>query len=273
LADDDFVLNFIHPSTAYTVSFPSNPGTNLTQTATQSSTRTNLPLGIAVCRVTGDEGFIRVPASTDTADDVLGVVLESENEAESNDDGTSAGYEAGADLPVMDHGCCYVAPEENVVDGDRVRVRMVAAGTEQAGAFRTTSDGTAQVATLTPGAGQNSVVIGFVLTMLTGEHEGKSFVVSTTSDASMTATEVADAWRVIINADDFWKNILTDTGTATLILTAANPEDTFEATVLNGVITIDNATTAGAPDTILMPPNWRWNQNGSAGQPTQLVIK
>lgn len=52
------------------------------------------------------------------------------------------GLKPGVNCRIMRRGHIYVLPEETVDVGDAVRVRAVATGSEKAGAFRKTADGT-----------------------------------------------------------------------------------------------------------------------------------
>lgn len=241
-------LTAVRRGEAFTVAFSSNPNTNLTQAATTSPVVADLPLGVGMVSTDGE--VAAVPSAT-TA--VLAGVVKRGRGIEGEDDNSAETHKAGDTLELVTEGDVFVESEEDVTsEEDPVWMRVSAAGTEVAGAFRITPDGTSQVTTLTPGAGQNSVEVSVLVTILTGEHAGKSLVLSALADGSMTATEVCDAWRTQLNADAFWSALLVDTGTATLILTAANAGFTFDVTAIQGTTTIA-ATTAAVVDCVRIP--------------------
>lgn len=111
--------------------------------------------------------------------------------------------------------------------------------------YRIHVDEVQATSTYTPGAGQNNTVFGIKLVMLgsglagdyeaqinpsndTLERTGQVYYYETTSDASMTATEVADALIVAINAESNSPFIATGTGGGTCIVTAVNMETDFQ---------------------------------------------
>lgn len=247
-ASDTLVLTAVRTGEAFTVSFPSNPGTNLTQAATQSPVVANLPLGVGMVSTDGDT-CAQPSALTQS---LFGVVARGRG-IEAPDDGSAEYHSAGDSLDLLTEGDVYVESEEDVTsEANDVWMRVSASGSEIAGAFRITPDGTPQVTTLTPGAGQNSVEVSVLVTITSGEHTGKSLLLSALADGSMTATEVCDAWRTQLNADAFWSALLVDTGTATLILTAANAGFDFDVTNVQGTVTIA-ATTAAVRDCVKIP--------------------
>ena len=245
---DSLVLTAVRTGESFTVAFPSNPGTHLTQTATQSPVVADLPLGVGMVSTDGD-----TCAQPSAVTDVLAGVVKRGRGIEGEDDNSAETHKAGDTLELVTEGDVYVESEQDVTsEEDPVWMRVNAGAGEIAGAFRISPDGTAQVTTLTPGAGQNSVEVSVLISILTGEHAGKSLTLSALADGSMTATEVCDAWRTQLNADAFWSTLLVDTGTATLILTAANAGFTFDVTAVQGTTTIA-ATTAAVVDCVRVP--------------------
>jgi hypothetical protein len=245
---DQIVLTAVRTGEVFEVSFPSNPSTNLTQTATQSAVVTSLPLGVGMVSTDGDTA-VR-PSST--SDVLFGVVARGRG-IEAPDDGSAEYHSAGDNLDLVTEGDWYVESEEDVTsEANPVYMRVNASGTEKAGAFRISPDGTPQVHTLTPGAGQNSVEVSVLVTITSGPHTGKSIELSALADGTMTATEVCDAWRTQLNADAFWSTLLVDSGTATLVLTAADAGFTFDVTNVQGTVTI-TATTPAVVDCVLVP--------------------
>lgn len=235
-----------------------SPGT-LTSVDTVAADGTSLPCGRFV--VASGETFdgtpgVELPDSTSTADDIVGVTMRPTGVLENSGDASPSAlssWPVGRMVDVAYEGQIFMRNVGGAAAADgEVHVVISTAGGDALGEARGDSDGVAQVTTLTPGAGQNSVEISVLITILTGDHAGKSLALSTLSDGSMTATEVCDAWRTIINADAFWSTLLTDSGTATLVLTSADPEVTFDVTNLQGTVTIA-ATTAGVPYTVKLP--------------------
>jgi len=95
----------------------------------------NIPFGLAVAQGTQDnEG--RLLAAT--SDKVVGISVFTH--ADNVNNGV-AGYAAQAVMSLLTEGAIWVKPEEAVVAGDPVYVRAVAGGTERAGAFRKSADG------------------------------------------------------------------------------------------------------------------------------------
>jgi hypothetical protein len=95
----------------------------------------NIGFGLAIAQGTQDvEG--RLLAAT--SDKVIGVAVYTHADMINNG---VAGYAAQAAMGVLTQGCIWVKPEVAVVAQDAVYVRAVATGTERAGAFRPSADG------------------------------------------------------------------------------------------------------------------------------------
>jgi hypothetical protein len=102
-----------------------------------------IPFGVMVVEGTDGATQALLPHTSAAASEqiMLGVVQHSHYYAKDIELG-DVGLKPGATLGVRTHGTILVLIEENVAIGDDVRVRVVATGDEQAGAFRTTADDT-----------------------------------------------------------------------------------------------------------------------------------
>ena len=102
-----------------------------------------MPFGIMVVKGTDeDDGVLLCHTSAAVSADIMqGVVMHSHAYAKDTELGDD-GLKSTVSLDVLTHGRIYVLPEEAVTPGDAVRVRVVTAGAEVKGAFRTTADST-----------------------------------------------------------------------------------------------------------------------------------
>lgn len=138
---DTITLAFLHVGYSYTVSVTS-ASADLVLSETQSAGGPSFPLGIGVVDSGGEIG--RVPTTGDVAFDILGITVRSPYltvpfgffEAEA-----PAAFTAGSKMSVMRMGSCWVSPEVAVAVNDPVFCRVVATGSEQAGALRNDADG------------------------------------------------------------------------------------------------------------------------------------
>lgn len=135
------LLSFKHPGLGYTISFPSNPGGNMSLTNTQSATGTPIPLGVGV---TSDDGITaRLPQTGDTAADFWGCAVRNADLVQGLDTNqpTFDQYLPADELSACREGEIWVRPEVAVSVNDPVYWRVTATGTEQAGAFSNVDDG------------------------------------------------------------------------------------------------------------------------------------
>lgn len=265
-------LTFDHPGLTYTVA-TTVVACVATVATSQTAGGSAFPLGRFTAAGTSVDGqpALRALTASDTAAAIAGVVVRPEFQY------ANAGSVLASDVDSVPIGELASVIYEDCVAmrnngsaaasaGGTVYAVVATTGGDEIGEARSDTSGVAQVITLTPGAGQNSVAVSVVITVTAGEHVGKSLFLSTTADGSMTATEVCDAWRVIINADAFWSTILVDSGTATLIITAADSSIGLDAVQANGTVTVDVATTARAPYAIpLDTSRFYWAEAVAAG--------
>jgi hypothetical protein len=133
---------------AMTIGFPGllADGTNLKNCDSKYNAEASaeLPWGCGVVRHSSDEDNAVVKPHTSAAAAAplfAGVLAHSHDYAPDIEVGTT-GPKSKVTCSVLTHGRIYVLPEENVTPGDAVRMRVVTAGAEVAGKFRTTADGT-----------------------------------------------------------------------------------------------------------------------------------
>ena len=134
-------LLFLHAGFAYTITFPSNPGSNMTLTSLQSATGAPIPLGIGV---TSDDGVVARRLQTgDTAQDFHGIVVRNAELVQqlSTAQPTTTEFLPADGLSVMREGEAWVEPEVAVAVNDPVFVRVTATGSEVSGALSNVTDG------------------------------------------------------------------------------------------------------------------------------------
>ncbi len=256
-------ITFKHAGTAYEVTTSPPSGATMAVSQLQAPAGTDIPVGRFM--VYGAElsdapssayspATVQLPSGTTDEADIVGITLRplgAITRTGSTDPDTADMFEAPGMADLAFDGFVNM---RNVGAAAQRRGRVycvvsTAGGDElgQASGGNLGGDqGVAQVATLTPGAGQNSVEVSVQIRILTGDHAGESIVLSALADGSMTATEVCDAWRTQLNADAVMSALLVDSGTSTCVLTAADPSITFDVNNVQGTVTIDLATTAGA---------------------------
>lgn len=133
-------LAFIHEGYSYTVSYPSNPSTSLSTDSSSDASPARVPLGIGV--VDNGSGGARVPASGDSALDILGISVRNADQVLTLDyQQPDPGLAAPASVSAMRQGSCWIECETTASVNDPVFVRIVATGDEQAGAVRIDADG------------------------------------------------------------------------------------------------------------------------------------
>lgn len=207
--------------------------------ATNEDTTNALLFG-SMLREGANEGGARLLSAA--GQKMLGVALHF------HEDPDLTGLEVDAVGPVLKKGAVWVRVEETIAKGDRVFVRHTATGAEKAGDFRNDADGTAQVATGTPTA-VNDTLYELDIEVRSGPDGREDFFhFEALGDGSATATEICDTFRTAMQANAEFDALITSTGTATLILTAADKSTTFDAFDAGAGVMAIAATTASAPD-------------------------
>jgi hypothetical protein len=216
-------------------------GPKYVRTAVNSS-GVNLPAGIGV-KDDSTEGNATVPAAA--TDKLAGIVLNSiardPGSAGSALTGTQAIF-AGREMNMLAEGTVFVLTEETVVNTDPVFVRFATgSGGSQAGSFRKTADGVAQVTTLTPTAVNSAVSL-----IRIAFDSGQTFEVEYQQDGSATAAEWVTGMKAQIAQDAALSALLATSGTNTLILTGATAGKAFTVTNLGDEAVAVAATTPPA---------------------------
>lgn len=218
LVDDDVEIVAVQPGKIFTVVIVGNPGGNLTQNIEVNATAVMVPLGIAMVGI--DDDTTRLPAPGDTAGQLLGVLRRGKAaQMLDTDDRPDGTHEDGDTLEIVRAGDIWVQPEGAVLPNDPVFVRTTATGNEQAGAFRASQDGTAQITTGTPTAVNDAV---YELTVNIPEQFGIAAMTRVfvfTADASATPTEISAGFQAKMALDAAFTARIVASGAATLVLT------------------------------------------------------
>lgn len=157
LPNDDVILTGLHSGVVFTVSFPSNPNTNLTQSTTQDGARSAIPFGVAMAQGSTEQEVDK-PSSTTLERNIAGVLLRSPK-IEAPLDGSAETIAVGDNCEILEVGEVYIMPEDDVTPASEVYVRITSDGsTEVLGALRGTPSGSTQAVTITPTA--NHLVYG-----------------------------------------------------------------------------------------------------------------
>ncbi len=135
------LLNFLHAGQTWAISFPSNPGGNMTLTTTTAAGGTNIGLGLVV--VPGSSQELAVPPTgSSAAADFLGITERSLMAQVNRGIQTETdAFEPGDEMSVLRSGDIWVYAEDAVTFNAPVFVRRTAAGTEVLGAVRSDADG------------------------------------------------------------------------------------------------------------------------------------
>lgn len=225
---------------------PSDNGINGYVSVTNEET-VGLMAGIMVKQGTTSDDALKLTA---TSDQLMGIVMHRHD----SDPDLAASLVVAADevSPVLRKGRSWVRCEEAIAIGDPVYVRHVATGGEDAGEFRNDPDGTAQVATITPTAVNDTDYALSVLVHDPQADRDRLFSFEYTSDGSATATEICDDLRTSMTADTAFAALVLHTGTATLILTSVRADVEFDVSDIGVGVLTSAATTAAAPDCTLL---------------------
>lgn len=133
-------LAFLQAGYSYVVSYPANPGADLSTSAESAAGGPRLPIALGM--VDAGNRVARFPTTGDVALDILGITVRNAEQVLTLDINQPApGFEAPSELSVMRSGSCWVAPEVAVAVNDPVFVRVTAGAGEQAGALRNDADG------------------------------------------------------------------------------------------------------------------------------------
>jgi acyl-CoA synthetase (AMP-forming)/AMP-acid ligase II len=120
-------------------------GPHKTRSYVSEESSAEMPFGVMLARGTTDKdkgALLPHTSAAAMAAAFVGVLMHAHEYAETFELGDT-GLKPKMTLKVATHGTVLVLPEEAVEPGDPVRVRVVTAGEEQAGAFLTTDDDSA----------------------------------------------------------------------------------------------------------------------------------
>lgn len=243
----------------FTIEITSNPNGNLVQTTASDAIARSLPMGIAMVDVDGST--TRAPQAGDTATRILGCLVRGRAAymGESNPH-VGGRHHEGDTLNIVRDGDVWVRPEEPVAVDDPVYVRVNATGNEQAGAWRRSPDGTAQVTTATPTPANDTVYRLHIDIPASSE----TYPFEMTSDATGTATEICNAFRTAMAADPAFTARVVASGTNTLVLSGTTPGEAFQIRSTGpGSWASLTETTAPVADTVRLA-GARWLTDGSS---------
>lgn len=225
-----------------------------------------ISIGKFVCRDSGDGNIKHPVAATDISDKKarVGVALHAHS-MESQSDGLSPNYKVKSAVNVMRKGRVWVAVEEAVTPASKPYVRYATGVADntlvQKGAFRASPDGAAQVNTLTPTA-VDSVVYNISIF----DKDGLLLkAASINSGTSATATTIVTALKAALGTVPG----ITQSGTATLILTSSVLGEGFSVQVGAGIANV--ATTANSQSAAELK-DAKFVTSASAGGLAQLEI-
>lgn len=271
-ATDTLLYTAKNAGEVFTVSVTPEAGGGATVATITDATGVDMPIGIAVARTgeLADDGvtpIIRKLQSGDTADDVWGIVAASGTRIKAIDPitgYTARYYGTGRDIPIqrIDGGGQWTVYSEGAVDyDDRVWVRVIATGSEIAGAFNDTPDEVVQTLTITPTEANATVYQGFIQAKDRAGLVVANIPFNYTSDADGTAAEIVTGIRADI--DTPIATYATPSGTVTVILTAVAGY-TLEL-ISTGAGVLAAVPTGGTNDHVLLPATKRFSQTTRAG--------
>lgn len=195
----------------------------------------------------------KVPTTEYEAKTLLGVLI---NPEYLNDFSNTTDYDAADPASILERGYIWVVPEENVVVGDPVCVRITSDGGSNTtlGKFRKTSDYPTAGIRLTPTA-VNSQVYSIEL------FDGKvRETYQYTSDSTATVAEITAGLAAAINA-----------GTA---FDATDNTTTLDVTSVTGVLEIQPTSNLAKsnPARAVFLPGYRWESAASGGSVAKLRV-
>lgn len=173
---------------------------------------------------------------------------------------------------VLSAGSVWMIAEGTVTPNDKVYVRHTANGSpgtsDGIGRVRANTDGSAQVQTATPTAGEHSKTFVLRVAFL----DGAIYEFEYASDGTMTATEVCDGLRVKMAADLAFTARIVATGTSTLIMTAQSVslDQSVAISAGDGAIVVVN-TTPAAP-LAEVEPRARFLTSATIGLPVMVEL-
>jgi hypothetical protein len=253
-ASQDFQMDARHANRTYTVTTTPPGSMTAVVSSLQAAGGSGLEFGRLVARGSGDDEFEALTATSTLANIVGGLFRTDGNHLHSLENDTPSAVDAsdrGRTYSVMYDGGMTVKVEDAVTPASKVYVRRAQTGSVGAvGRVRATPAGTAQVVTATPTAA-NDTNYALQIHFTSGPAKGETHVIQALGDGSATATEICNDLRTSLNSNARLAALITESGTATLILTASAVDTEFEVEDVGaGDFASITETTARDDDTI-----------------------
>lgn len=253
-----------------------NPGSVTETSTTTGGVDDDLRVGVfAVRDGYTDRGVPKVakPSASSTADDTLGVVMDSIVADPIKPGQLFKVIKRGRDVTIREAGACSVYGEKACAVGGKVYYRKVAAAGEIEGAVTdTATTDTPEVLTLTPTPADATLFKAEleVLDFFTGAKLAEG-IIEMTSDADATATEICDGLRTSLADDnDQLDSYITGSGTTTLILTQAPGVIVKVSPTGPGVLAVAE-TTPAASDHVLVA-GAKFDDSSAAAGPQAIYL-
>jgi hypothetical protein len=260
------------PGRSYTVVVNADAGGTMAHVLTQAAGGTDIPIGRAVVRGTTSKDA-KLPNATSVSSDCLGIVRRGSDlliydSAEAN---TLDRVPPGGVMEPVEMGSIAVSGIETAwLDGEPVFVRRIASTSQDLGALRNSSDGTAHVETLTPTA-ENSTHFGVMVRVNMGENVWQNHFITMNSGGGATATSICNALRADLLIHPELAELITGTGTATCILTGNDGVEFSTENFSEGVIAVA-VTAAGTFETFCLV-GAHFEGDGAIGGTAKIVLK
>jgi len=245
----------------YDVSYTTEAGGSVTPTVTVDASGVDMQIGIFAVKyglaADGVTPLIRAPQAGDTVDMFFGIVADGGRNIQAID--AQAGYTAryysrGADVPIIPIGgghAEWTAISEGAVDfDDDVWVRIVATGSEIAGAVNDDPDFVGQLVTVTPTVANTTQYKGVVLVYGGAGELLASAYYDYTSDGTATDAEIVAGIQADLTG---LASFVTVGGTTTLTLEALGPDYTIVYNPSGAGIEDPAITEAGSTDHVKLP--------------------
>jgi len=141
-ATDNFTVTFASLGSVWTISYPSNPGGNLSDVQDQAPGGVDIPVGLGLVQGSTDV-LAALPTGASTDDDFVGIcVLGVDGEINFAFENTQTGYAPGTTMAALVQGDCIVETEDAVAKNGDVFMRITATvANPQLGKFRSDDDG------------------------------------------------------------------------------------------------------------------------------------
>ncbi len=255
-----------HGNRAYTITTVPPGSMTAVVSEIQAPGGSGIEFGRMVQRGAADDDMIALDAAT-SVDNLVGVLFRQDgNHFHATLETAVDVADVARTYSVMRQGTFYAQVEDAVTPASRVFVRRAqTSGAGALGRFRAAADGTAQLITATPTAANDTEFV-LQIHFTAGPAKGETHSIQMVSDGSGTATEICDGLRTSLNSNARLAALITDTGTATLLLTASDVASEFEVEDIGaGAWTSITETTARDDDTIEVSAFCQFESTAAAG--------